>query len=122
MKNNNKHLLHESYDCPGGRYWHYLALNAPEIKWLYVEDVVDFQGVVYAIGKYKKQWFIMKDYYGSCSVCGAWGEGGEPKNLKEVLDNGELFNSKKKALEFVKKVYGNGRYEHPTEGFYNILI
>lgn len=108
-------------DCPcGDMFAHYLWMAAPEIKWLYVEDVGSYQGDVYAIGKYKRQWFIMHDYYGSCSWCGAWGEGGEPEKLKDVLENGELFKSKKDALNFVIKTYAK-KYESPTEKFYEVL-
>ena len=63
----------------------------------------------------------MKDYYGSCSGCGAWGEGGEPETLKDVLSNGELFKTKKQALEFAVKTYKND-YEAPTDKFWDILL
>ena len=109
--------------CPcHDTYAHYLFMAAPQIKWVYVETVGDYQGTVYAIGKYKRQWFVMKDYYGSCSGCGAWGEGGQPENLKSVLGNGELFSHKKDALKFIKQSWANkDAYEKPTDDFMKIL-
>jgi hypothetical protein len=47
----------------------------------------------------------MKDYFGSCSGCGAWGEGGEPETLEDVLRNGELFDDPADALAFVISTY-----------------
>lgn len=109
-------------DCLcGDVYAHYLWIAAPEIKWLYVEDVGDYQGVVFAIGKYQRKWFIMQDYYGSCSGCGAWGEGGEPEKLEDVLSHGELFTTKKATLNFAIKTYKDS-YESPTEKFWEMLI
>lgn len=124
----HKKIKVESYgwtntdNCPcQNMYAHYLWMAAPEIKWLYVEDVGSYSGDVYAIGRYKKQWFVMHDYYGSCSGCGAWGEGGEPEKLEDVLSHGELFKSKKDALKFAILTYKNS-YDCPTEGFYDNLI
>ena len=112
-----------SDDCPcKDMFAHYLWMAAPEIKLIHVEDVGSYQGTVFAIGRYKNKWFIMKDYYGSCSGCGAWGEGGELESLKSVLNNGELFTSKQKAYEFVTKTYlSDSSYERPTNEFINIL-
>ena len=108
--------------CPcGDTYAHYLWMAAPEIDWYHVEDVGSYQGTVYALGKYKDKLFVMKDYYGSCSGCGAWGEGGEPEKLKDVLGHGELFKSKKEALNFVLKVWAKDGYEKPTDEFINLL-
>ena len=110
--------------CPcGDMYAHYLFIAAPDIDWIYVEDVGSYQGVVFAIGMYKDQWFIMKDYYGSCSGCGAWGEGGEPEKLEDVLSHGELFDIKEQAKQFVEKTYmsENSWDEQPTEKFMEIL-
>lgn len=111
----------ETDKCPcRDMYAHYLWMAAPEIKWIYVEDVGSYQGTVYALGKYQGKWFVMKDYYGSCSGCGAWGEGGEPESLKDVLANGELFKTKTQALKFVNKVWIND-YEPPTKDFISLL-
>ena len=105
-------------ECPcGDMYAHYLWIAAPQIKWYYVEGVGSYQGTVYALGKYKSRWFVMKDYYGSCSWCGAWGEGGEPENLKSVLGNGELFTTRKKALDFVLETWAKDSWEAPTDNF-----
>ena len=109
-------------NCPcADIYAHYLFMAAPEISWYYVEDVGSYQGTVYAIGKYKKQWFVMKDYYGSCSGCGAWGEGGEPETLKDILENGELFKSKKQALDFVTRVWAKDVSEPPSKKLIELL-
>lgn len=108
--------------CPcGDIYAHYLWQAAPEINWYYVEEVGSYQGDVYALGKYKGKLFVMHDYYGSCSGCGAWGEGGEPEKLKDVLGNGELFTSKKKAVAFAKQAFLN-QYSSPTEDFWKTLF
>lgn len=107
--------------CPcGNRYAHYLWMAAPEIKWIYVEDIGSYQGTVYAIGKYQRQWFVMRDYYGSCSGCGAWGEGGQPSTLDEVLSHGELFLNRKQAIEFVQ-AWIEHEYETPSEEFMRVL-
>ena len=95
-------------------------MAAPEISWYHVEDVGSYQGTVFAIGKYQKKWFVMQDYYGSCSGCGAWGEGGEPEKLKDVLSHGELFEKKKDAFNFAFKTYKDS-YEPPTDRFWEIL-
>ena len=111
-----------SSKCPcGDIYAHYLWMAAPEIEWYYVEDVGGYQGEVYALAKYEGKIFIMHDYYGSCSGCGAWGEGGEPEKLKDVLGNGELFEEKKDAINFVEKTYKNNYGNNPTNTFFEKL-
>lgn len=118
---NNDGWIDESKCQCGDMYAHYLWMAAPEIDWYYVESVGDYQGIVFAIGKYNNQWFVMKDYYGSCSYCGAWGEGGEPEGLKDVLEHGELFDSPKQAREFVLQTWSKSYAEQPTDKFYTIL-
>lgn len=110
------------YDCCGDVFEHFLSLVAPEIVWKYIEDVGSYQGTVFAIGAYDGQIFVMKDYYGSCSGCGAWGEGGEPVSLEDVLGNGELFSSAEEALNFVNRVWNSeSSIEIPTARFLNTL-
>ena len=118
-------IKHDSdeYKCScGDTFRHHLEVAAPEIEFLHVEDVGSYQGSVFAIGKYNGQVFVMHDYYGSCSGCGAWGEGGEPTNLQDVLENGELFERPADAITFAAKTYGDyGSPEIPTEAFWSVL-
>lgn len=84
-----------------GGFLHYLVEAAPDILWYDVQDVGSYQGSVYGVGEYKGQCLIYTDYYGSCSGCGAWGEGGEPSDMEEVLGHCEKFDSEKEALKYL---------------------
>ncbi|HEY9684709.1 MAG TPA: hypothetical protein V6C86_24220 [Oculatellaceae cyanobacterium] len=63
----------------------YLKESSKEVLWIDIEDVGDYQGEVFALGRFKDQFIVFAGYYGSCSGCGAWGEGGEPRDLTDVL-------------------------------------
>lgn len=78
-------------------YKDFLIDASPEILWFYVYAQGDYQGNVDAIGVYKNLIVFFSGYYGSCSGCGAWGEGGEPTDLLEVFDNSILINVGEKA-------------------------
>ncbi len=82
-------------DCDGWcdhSYAGWLVSAAPDVLWYSVQDVGQWQGEIYAVGKYRGQILLYADSYGSCSGCGAWGEGGEPANQKEVLAHSKLFS------------------------------
>ena len=86
----------------GHSYAGWLLGVAPEVLWYDVQDVGDYQGAVYGVGRYRSQILLYEDYYGSCSGCGAWGEGGEPSSLKEVLANSNLFMLRSGAVSYVE--------------------
>jgi hypothetical protein len=69
----------------------YLIDATPEILWFGVDAQGDYTGQVQAVGVYDNGVLVFKGYYGSCSGCGGWGEGGEPRNLKEVKDYSTLY-------------------------------
>lgn len=91
-------------DCPCSNYLDYLVKAAPDILWYDVQDVGSYSGSVFGVGEYKKKILIYTDYYGSCSGCGGWGEGGEPRDMDMVLENSELFDSREKALESISQL------------------
>jgi hypothetical protein len=91
----------------------YLIHAAPEILWYNVQDVGSYQGQVYAVGAYKNQIVIYEDYYGSCSYCGAWGEGGEPSDLTQVLEHSNFFTTKECALNYIKKLKEKEKWDEP---------
>jgi hypothetical protein len=99
-------------ECWRNNFADYLIDAAPDILWYNVQDIGSYQGTVYAVGEYKKQIVIFEEDYGSCSSCGAWGKGGEPKNQKKVLSLSQLFTDPKKAKEAVDKI---GMYDCPDK-------
>jgi hypothetical protein len=107
-----KHEHSESCKYNDG-FLHYLVSAAPNILWYDVQDVGSYQGNVYGVGKYDQKILIYEDYYGSCSGCGAWGEGGEPTNEAEVLSKSHLFETKEEALKYLITI---DHYERPDHG------
>jgi hypothetical protein len=99
-----KHVHKEGCEYSGDGYLHYLVSAAPSILWYNVQDVGSYQGSVYGVGEYKKQILIYEDSYGSCSGCGAWGEGGEPKNEEGVLSMSKLFSNVAEAMKYLAKI------------------
>lgn len=92
--------LNHGHKVTGEEDWlTYLAEAAPEVLWFHLVSDGRWQGTVHAIGKYQGKCLIFDGYYGSCSGCGAWGEGGEPTTLQEVLDSSQLFDDREKAIE-----------------------
>lgn len=91
----------EDKTCRSYDFKEWVPHIAPDIAWYDIQDAGSYQGSVYGVGLYKKQIVIYEDYYGSCSGCGAWGEGGEPTSQKEVLDKSKLFKKKEDALKHV---------------------
>lgn len=96
-------------------YAEWLIGAAPDVLWYDIQEVGSYQGQVFGVGLYKRQVAIYEDYYGSCSGCGAWGEGGEPTSQEEVLNSCTLFSTKEEALEYVKDQWESDRYrsEYP---------
>jgi hypothetical protein len=92
----------------------YLIDAAPEVLWFDVQEKGYYQGEVYAIGLYQNKILIFEGYYGSCGGCGAWGEGGEPTNIKEVLESSTLFEEDKAAFECCESLAN--RCESPNVG------
>ena len=76
----------------------WLVSIAPDVLWFYVQDVGCWSGNVYGVGVFRGDILIYEGFYGSCSGCGAWGEGGEPGSQQEVLANSSLFNRPELAI------------------------
>jgi hypothetical protein len=92
--------LNHGHVVTGEKDWlSYLCEAAPEVLWFHLCSRGDYQGEVFAVGKYLGKCLVFSDYYGSCSGCGAWGEGGEPTDLSEVLKSSKLFDKPDDALE-----------------------
>lgn len=93
-------------------YTRMLISVCPEIVWAFVEDVGDYQGNVFGTALYlkKKCGLFFSGSYGSCSGCGAWGEGGEPTTQSEVLSLCTEFRTLKGAAMAIEKE----TYDRPT--------
>lgn len=106
---------YSSWDNPKGtcdayNYQDWLPHIAPDFFWFDIQDVGSYQGQVYGVAVYNKQIAIYEDYYGSCSGCGAWGEGGEPTSQDEVIKLCKFFNTKDEAILYCTKM---DSYEKP---------
>lgn len=97
----HKHDDHCKY---GGGFLHYLVEAAPDFLWFDVQDVGDYQGSVYGVALYKGEIGIYEDGYGSCSGCGAWGEGGEPSNQSDAIARTTFFKDREGAIEYIAKL------------------
>lgn len=95
-------------------YAGWLVSVAPDVLWFDVQDVGYYSGTVYGVGRLKKDILLFQDGYGSCSGCGAWGEGGEPCDMEDVLAHSELFQTPEFALEHVEKEWMHS-YEKPDQ-------
>lgn len=94
-------LKHEhTKDCPynAAAYLHYLVEAAPDFLWFDVQDVGDYQGTVYGVATYQGRIWLYENGYGSCSGCGAWGEGGEPANQADVIAQSKSFDTVEEAI------------------------
>ena len=96
--------------CDAYTFEDWLPHIAPELFWFNIQDVGSYQGSVYGVALYKDQIVIYEDYYGSCSGCGAWGEGGEPISQDDVLSKSKLFDTKEETLVYIAKM---DKYESP---------
>jgi len=97
-------------ECPRYDHKDWVCHVAPDVLWFSVQDVGSYQGSVYGFGLYKGKLLIYEDSYGSCSGCGAWGEGGEPETQEDLLKNSKEFDSLEDALAYLAKM---DRYERP---------
>jgi hypothetical protein len=95
-------------------YSEWLATRAPDVLWFDVQAVGSYQGSVYAVGVMKQQIVVFEGYYGSCSGCGAWGEGGEPESQEGILANSKLFDTVAEALVYVSTL-NNSWYGSPDQ-------
>jgi|SRR3990167_3775875 len=91
-------------DCPKYDHKEWVCHIAPDVLWFDIQDVGSYQGSVYGVGLYENQFVLYEDYYGSCSGCGAWGDGGEPESQKDVLSKSRLFKEKDEILEAIAKI------------------
>ena len=96
--------------CDSSDYQNWLPHIAPDFFWFDIQDVGSYQGQVYGIAIYNKQIAIYEDYYGSCSGCGAWGEGGEPESQDAVIQHCKFFETKDEAILYSAKM---DNYEKP---------
>lgn len=94
-------------------YAGWLVSAAPDVLWYDVQDIGDYQGRVFGVGRYQGQVLLYEDYYGSCSGCGAWGEGGEPADQAAVLELSHLFASSAEAITYAQKEWVEDCYERP---------
>jgi len=90
--------------CSCSNFQEWLPHIAKDIFWFNIQDVGSYQGSIYAIGTFEKQFLIYEGYYGSCSGCGAWGEGGEPESQEEVLKSCTLLKTKEDAIRHLLKL------------------
>lgn len=113
-----------SWDNPTGTcnkydYQDWLVHISPDFFWFNIQDVGSCQGQVYGVAVYNKQIAIYEDYYGSCSGCGAWGEGGEPTSQDEVIKLCKLFDTKEESIVYCAKM---GGCEKPEMGEFTKAI
>ncbi len=101
----DKHWCNHSYAG-------WLVSQAPDVLWYDVQDVGSYSGQVFAVGLYRANILLFSDYYGSCSGCGAWGEGGEPTDQEDVLASSHLFLSASEAVEYVQREWSEA-FERP---------
>ena len=98
--------------CSTFTFQEWLPHIAPDLFWFDIQDVGSYQGSVYGVAKYKKQIVIYEGYYGSCSGCGAWGEGGEPVSQDEVLKSCTIHDNAKEAIKAIAKL---DHYDNPDK-------
>ena len=100
----------ETCDCQAYNFEDWLPHIAKDFFWFNIHTVGSYQGRVYGVALYKNQIGIYEDYYGSCSGCGAWGEGGEPTSQDEVISKCKFFDSVIDAVSYLAKI---DSYERP---------
>jgi hypothetical protein len=99
LEKNETHV--EGQKCGDDCYHSYSAWlihRAPDILWYDVQDIGLYQGNVYAVGRYRGKIVLYRGYYGSCSGCGGWGEGGEPEDQEAVLKSSTLVADEAEAM------------------------
>jgi len=123
-KDSNGLIIHKvkhehTCDCEAYNYDEWLPHIAQDFFWFNIQDVGSYQGQVFGVAIYKNQFAIYEDYYGSCSGCGAWGEGGEPESQEKVISLCKFFDDKQKALEYIGLI---SAYDSPDkEAMYRVL-
>lgn len=90
----------------------YLITAAPDILWFSILTAGGYSGSVYGVGVYNKRILLYVGSYGSCSGCGAWGEGGEPKDQNDVLAFCETFTDQMDAISWFEIV---ARYDTESQ-------
>jgi hypothetical protein len=99
----------------------YLAEAAPAILWYDVQAVGSRQGRVFGVGRLRGNVVLYHGYFGSCSHCGSWGEGGEPIDEAGVLADSVVYPTVAAARAALDEVQGElgdrERYDHPLHGF-----
>lgn len=93
-------------------YKEYLIHAAPSYLWADVQDVGSYQGSVYGVAFVDGKIALYEDSYGSCSGCGAWGEGGEPSTEEEIISRTTFTADPLKALEYIAEQWVDS-YESP---------
>lgn len=105
------YIKHEhKAECSRYQFDEWIPHTAPDVLWFNIQDVGSYQGSVYGFGLYKGKLLVYEDYYGSCSGCGAWGEGGEPESQEEILGRSKLFDTLDEALDYLPKI---DHYDNP---------
>lgn len=66
----------------------FIQLAWPELVITWCANVGDYQGTNYVVGYVGDKVLACGYGYGSCSGCGAWGEGGEPTKPEDLIDSG----------------------------------
>lgn len=107
-------------DCNRNDYLSYLCSNAPDFLWYCVQDVGSYQGQVFGVAVYEGKIAIYENYYGSCSGCGAWGEGGEPTSQEEIIASSTFFINERDALKYLEKF--KEAFEQPQEPEFSVAI
>ncbi len=106
------YLKHEhDTSCEYGSMLHYLVEAHPQVLWYSVQDVGSYQGSVYAIGTIGNEVILYRDYYGSCSGCGAWGEGGEPESVEDVMKRSTVVKNIEEAEKLIRS--DDWKYDSP---------
>lgn len=92
----------------------YLIAASPDILWFWEEWTGSYQGSVYALGidTVEKKLVAFRGYYGSCSGCGAWGEGGEPTCKQDIIGQSNVFDTIDELDKFLFKHRSSDDYDY----------
>lgn len=81
----------------------YIEKAWPKLNILWLCNVGDYQGTNYVIGYVDGKVLACGYGYGSCSGCGAWGEGGEPTKPEDLIDAGVFGKTLEETLAWADK-------------------
>jgi len=100
-------------NCQRAEFKEWLPHIARDFLWFDIQDVGSYEGSVYGVALYKNKIVIYEDMYGSCSGCGAWGEGdgGEPQSQDEVIELSKMFDTVGSALDYINNEMS--KYDEP---------